>query len=400
MWNKDYIFILLAVVFAAFTHNAFTVVFPVYVIDIGGNNALTGFMMTGMMISGIVTRLIFGPLIDKLGRKKILILGSISFAVNTILYCFVTDITGLFVLRVFNGVSQGIFFPVPPTIVADVTPKDKLVDALGFFGVASSIGASLGPVIGMELFEKGSPLLFFIITSVFAAISVGFTLLLKDRYKITSTEEYKIRSKEKKLKLTSIKTIIEFTIIVPAMVTFFINLGNSSVMNFLAPFGLERGIKDISLFFMFNNIAMIITRLLLGKISRKFGNMKTVALGIAFVIAATLLVAFSHNLSLIILASALFGTGMAMSTQILQVIVLQLVPENRRGVANSTQMLFGDVGLGIGAAVWGVISANGGYTITYVLSAVVIAIAFIAHVIYLTPRHKKAEKEKYNENNS
>lgn len=391
LWNKDYICILLAVVFAAFTHNAFTVVFPVYVLNIGGNNALTGLMMTGMMIAGIITRLVFGPLIDKLGRKKILVLGSICFAINTILYCFVTTIPGVFALRMLNGVSQGIFFPVPPTVVADVTPEDKLVDAMGFFGIASSIGASLGPVVGMKIFEEYSALVFFIVTSVFALISIGFTLLIKDTYKnrvnsITETDS--IGSKNRKV--PKISTIIEFSVIVPSLIMMFISLGNSSVMNFLAPFGLERNILNISLFFLVNNVVMIITRLFIGPLTRKFGKMKPVGIGIVLVVIATLMIAFTYNMVFVVIASILFGMGMAISTQILHVIILELVPENRRGVANSTYMLLGDIGMGVGATIWGVTSAYGGYTLTYILSALVIAIAAITHIIYLIPKYKKS----------
>lgn len=388
LWNKDYVLILLAVVFASFTHNAFTVVFPVYVLDIGGNNALTGFMMTCMMIAGLITRIIVGPLIDRIGRKKILVLGSVSFALNTILYCFITSMPGVFVIRILNGVTQGILFPVPPTVVADVAPKDKLVDAMGFFGIAASVGASLGPVLGMVIFEESSALMFFIVTSVFALISIVFTALIKERYKAGETQNTdKNENLPSRSKLSSVSTILELAVIIPAMVLFFISFGNSSVMNFLAPFGLERGILNISVFFLMNNIVMSITRLFTGRLTSKFGKMGLVTGGMILVFVSTIMIAFTRDLSMIIAASVLFGIGMAITSQILQVIVMEMVPESRRGVANSTYMLFGDIGMGIGAAIWGVTSVYGGYTITYILSALVIALAAVTHVLLLKPKY-------------
>jgi MFS family permease len=121
--------------------------------------------------------------------------------------------------------------------------------------------------------------------------------------------------------------------------------------------------------------------------------MRLVTAGIILVVAATLMIAFTHEISMIIAASILFGVGMAISTQILQVIIMELVPESRRGVANSTYMLFGDIGMGIGAAIWGVTSVYGGYTITFILSALVIALAAATHVIYLIPKYKNILKE-------
>ena len=74
LWTKDYILILLCVLFASFTTNVFMIIVPTYVLDIGGSDAITGFMMTGLTILGIITRIFFGPLIDRWGRKKTLML--------------------------------------------------------------------------------------------------------------------------------------------------------------------------------------------------------------------------------------------------------------------------------------------------------------------------------------
>lgn len=392
LWTKDYIFLLAAVVFAAFTHNAFTVVFPVYILDIGGDNALTGFMLTGLMVAGIFTRLIFGPLIDRIGRKKILVIGSVAFALNTIAYCFVTDLSVLFALRVFNGVSQGIFFPVPPTLVADISPKNRLVDAMGYFGIASSIGASLAPTVGLGLYEAVSPLAFFVVTSVFAVISVGFTLLIKEKYRVPQKAKPPAGS-GRLPRLPKIANIIELSILLPSFLTFLLALGNSSIQNFLATCGIHRNIADISIFFLLNNIVMILTRLCTGKITKKLGSLRTILIGCALVLASTLIIAFAYHLIAIIIASILFGIGFSLATQLVQVIILRMVKAERRGVANSTHMLLSDIGLGIGAAIWGLTSNGGGYTLTYLLSAAVVAAAALLHLFYIMPKYKKLQSE-------
>ena len=387
LWSKNYIFLLLAVVFAAFTHNAFTVVFPVYILKIGGTNALTGFMMTGLTVAGIITRVIFGPLIDSIGRKKILVLGSVSFALNTIAYCFVTSIPGLFALRILNGVSQGIFFPVPPTLAADIAPEDRLIDAIGYFGIASSISAAIAPVAGLWIFENLGVLPLFILTSVFAAVSVIFTLLIKDKYRVPQKGIEEKNHKEP-IKKSVMGKFLELSVIVPALISFFVFFGNSSVTNFLSTCGIERNIGNISLFFFVNNMVVIVTRLYTGRLARKVGKMKLIALGIFLVALSTLLISFSYSIETIVAISVMFVTGISMLTQLLNVSVIEMVPISRRGVANSTFMLFGDIGLGLGATVWGVSSTYGGYTLTYILSAVVILAALAIHLICFIPKYK------------
>lgn len=341
LWTKDYIFLLLAVFFAAFTHNIFIVVFPVYMLHIGGSNALTGLMMSGLTISGIITRLIVGSLIDRLGRKKILILGSTLFSINTIAYCFISNISGLFVLRVLNGITQGIFFPVPPTIVADIAPRKRLVDGMSYFGISAALASSLAPIIGLRIFQNYGSNLLFIMASVFTVISVAFTLFIKDKYRFTSKEKLNLN----KFQLPKISTIIEISVLIPSTISFFIYFGNSSITNFLATCGIARGITNVSIFFLINNMVMIITRLFTGRLVREFGKMKLILGGCGLIFISTVLIAFSFNIYTIIIASIIFGIGVSISTQLLQVIILELVNEERRGVANSTFMLLGDIRL-------------------------------------------------------
>lgn len=376
LWSKDYLLILLAVVFASFTHNAFTVVFPVYILDIGGTNELTGLMMSGLTVAGLVTRLIFGNLIDVWGRKKTLLLGSSLFALNTFAYLFVSSLPGLFILRIFNGISQGIFFPVPPTIVADVSPRSRLVDGMGFFGAASSLAFAVTPTIGLWLYRNYGHNALFLVSTITAVISVFFGSLITDHYQ---PEKEESTDQKVQFRLPKISTVLEFSIFIPSLVALFAMLGNSSVTNFLAVGGLERGITNISLFFMVNNVTMIITRLLVGRASRKFGINTLLSTGILLSVIGTAIIAFSFNISFMLIAAVLLGIGFTIIIQLLQVKILDHVSDNRRGVANSTFMLFNDIGTGAGASLWGSVSTHFGYIWTYLLSALTFLISWMIY---------------------
>ncbi len=180
LWNKNYILVLTVCALAAFTHNAFTTMFPIYVLDIGGSNKDTGLMMAALTVAGMVTRLFAGRLIDSWGRKKTFVLGSILFTLNTLGYCFVTNMTGIYILRFMNGVTQGIYFSPPATIIADNTPEDKLVDAMSYFGIASSIAIAIAPTAGSVIYASIGPVAFFAVSSVFAALSALCCLFIKE----------------------------------------------------------------------------------------------------------------------------------------------------------------------------------------------------------------------------
>ena len=196
---------------------------------------MTGSMMAGLTIATIVTRALFGSLIDEWGRKKTLLLGSILFTVNTFAYYLVKDLTGLFILRICNGISQGIFFPVPPTVVSDNVSGEDLSDALGIFGICSSLPVAFAPTLGLWVYKRYGADTLFMLTTVTALFAVGLAMCITDRY---VPQKARFTLKEK----MDIKQIVEVSAILPSVIYMFMYFGYSSITNFVTPYGMEKGI--------------------------------------------------------------------------------------------------------------------------------------------------------------
>lgn len=368
--KKDFICACLIASFAGFSHQVFNIVFPVYVLDIGGTNAMTGFMMVGLTIATIITRLLFGSLIDEWGRKKTLLLGSAMFTVNIFAYCLVHDFTGLFILRLCNGISQGIFFPVPPTVVSDNVSGDRLPDALGIFGICSALPVAFAPTLGLFVYKSLGANALFILATCTALVATVLAAAVTDFY---VPQKSRHTWKEK----MSIKQIIELSAVVPSAIYMFVYFGYSSITNFVTPYGISKGMADISLFFTINTLTVIFARLLAGRAARILGIVNTIYLGIGLSVCSSVIISFMNSSLLMVLASVLLGIGITFVIQLAQVYVLSHADEHRRGAANTTWMLLGDLGTGLGSMVWGCASTGFGYFITYLLSAAVMGIGYI-----------------------
>ena len=366
LWSKNFILINLCVIFASFTNFAYIYILPVHMVNIGGSNTDVGLMGTGLTLVGLVTRLTLAPLIDKWGRKNMLVLGVCLFTVNSLGYLMLRDsVGGVILMRCFSGFSQGIFFPVPPTIVSDVVSEDKLVDGLGIFGIAGSLPAIFSPVVGMYLYENVSPLSFFVLTLVMSAISIVFALLYQDEYK----PQPAVQTVQKRK--FSLNSVLEVSILFSCLIAFLAMAGNSAVNNFVINFGNTRAIAGMSVFFTVNNIAIVLTRMFAGRLTRWLSSGKLVTLGMIVLGAGNLIIVFALNLPVMLAASVLIGVGTTLYAQLLQADILRQVDESRRGVANSTFMLAQDLGTGAGASAFGVTSEYLGYPVTFAVSAIV-----------------------------
>ena len=385
LFSKDYIFLLSCVFFAAITHSLFISLFPIYILELGGNHALTGAMITGQVIAGTITRLVCGPLQDRFGRRKLLIAGAFLFALNIFAFVFTVSLPVIFFFRVLTGVSQGIYFGAAGTIVADITPSDRLVDGIGFFSVMGPLAASFSPAIGLYLFQHYSSAVMFSFASASALVAALFPLLIAKKY----GEAVHLHHEEKQPKVKlALSSFLEFSILPPALVSFFILFANSSVTNFLAACGVERGLGSIGIFFTCNSTTMIIVRLLAGRVTRKTGEITMIWAGCVLLTASSLLIAFAHSTGPIIAAGILTGAGMGIVTPILNSLVFKFAEPRRKGVANSNYLLANDMGMGLGASFWGTTSQYSGYTVTYALSAVCVITSGFIHRFFLSPRIK------------
>lgn len=386
LWSKDYFCVLLTTFFAAITHNIFMSIFPIYVNSIGGDNALSGAMITGQVAAGTVTRLVCGKLQDRYGRRRMLVLGAFLFLMNTAAYLFVRDMGALFVLRVLNGVSQGVYFGAASTIVADIAPPDRLVDGIGYFSIAGSVAAAFSPMLGLWIFQSFGAAPLFLVASASAAVGAVFPVLIRTRGYTPAARPAKSAPKGKRKGASRLASVVELSVLAPALVSFFVLLGGSSVSNFLASCGVSRGIGNVSVYFMLNSATMVLTRLFTGKLVKRFGDKNLIFAGLGLFFAALVVLAFSYGTVPVAAAGILAGFGLGIATPLINALVFRFAPEDRRGVANSTFGLMGDLGTGAGGALWGGVTQYAGYTAAYLLSAASVLAAGVLHAARLAPK--------------
>lgn len=166
-------------------------ILPLYVqaLDITASLLLVG-LITGIhRLSLAVIQPIAGGWLDRTGRRKPFLIGTILAAAASFLGGFAFSSADLFLYRVLSGAGFGILTLAALTFITDLTSATNRATAMGIFSASTLGGAAIGPLPGGLIAEAFNPRLLgyraTFISSGLLMILVGIYayFLIKERVK-------------------------------------------------------------------------------------------------------------------------------------------------------------------------------------------------------------------------
>jgi len=106
-----------------------------------------GFMVAGMLIT-------MGTLGDRIGRRRLLLIGAVVFGITSVLAAFSTSAETLIATRALLGVAGATIAPSTLSLIRNMfhDPGQRTV-AISVWITSYSVGAAIGPVLGGVLLE-------------------------------------------------------------------------------------------------------------------------------------------------------------------------------------------------------------------------------------------------------
>jgi MFS transporter, DHA1 family, tetracycline resistance protein len=120
-----------------------------------------GWLMFSYAIMQFIFSPVLGALSDQYGRRPVILASLLGFGVDYLFTGFATNITWLFIGRIFAGIF-GASFSTAGAYIADVSPPEKRAQNFGLIGAAFGIGFILGPMIGGFLMPFDDRVPFFV----------------------------------------------------------------------------------------------------------------------------------------------------------------------------------------------------------------------------------------------
>ena len=173
--------ILLSNLFIAFLGIGLVIpVLPTLMNELGITGAVVGYMVAAFAITQLLVSPIAGRMVDRFGRKIMIVLGLFIFGISEFLFGLGKSVEILFISRMLGGVSAAFIMPAVTAFIADITTMAQRPKALGFMSAAISTGFIVGPGIGGFLAEIGTRVPFFVAGILGAFAGILSLVLLKE----------------------------------------------------------------------------------------------------------------------------------------------------------------------------------------------------------------------------
>ncbi|WP_144791638.1 MFS transporter [Kocuria palustris] len=328
-----------------------------------------GLTTTAFTVGAIIARLITGKYMEIIGRKRVLVAGSVLLAVVSAAYVPDTGLSGLLLLRLINGAAFGVVTTIAPAAVQAVIPHQRRGEATGYFGMATTLATAIGPAVGVAMSQSvGYDAVFWMLTAL-CVISLLIVLVL-DVPEVPMDEAQRTAAKK-----WTLSSMIETRALPVSAVMIFSGAAYSTVLAFLNAFALEMDLAAAAgFFFLIYAATIIVTRPFLGRLQDRRGdNAVLVPAFLLFAVAMSVL-AMTTTGWMLLLVGVLLGCSFGAVLTAAQTAAVKTAPLQRVGLTTSTFFLCMDVGVSVGPVTLGALAPALGYRGMYFAAAIVVLV--------------------------
>jgi MFS family permease len=176
---------------------------PDLIKDFSVSYSMSSWILTAYLVSGAVMTPIAGKLSDIYGRKKILLIIMIIYAVGVSLSGVATNIYFMLMARAIQGIGMSMF-PIAFGIVRDVFPREKISIGQGVITSMFASGAVIGLAVGGLIIQNyGWRTTFFTIIP----IAIALLLIIRRLINVNEGDQQQQSQRQKETKLVEDKNI-------------------------------------------------------------------------------------------------------------------------------------------------------------------------------------------------
>jgi MFS family permease len=361
LFSKDFVLAAFANLANAFGMQMLVATLPLYVIGLGGSQTDAGLVTGALAFTALLFRPLMGYLTDAWRRRPLVLMGTSCYGFASVFYLLSNSIPFLLFGRFVHGFGLSCYTTASNAYIADIAPFRRRAEAVGIFAATQAIGLIIGPVAGFMLIgEIGFHRLFYF-SGGLAFTAFFISLFARERMQPATTER----------RPWSLRTGIVTADALPmAWMALCMGLGFGSVSSFISIFARQRGFQNPGFYFMVQAIALLVSRIFLGRMADRFGRTAVIFPGLILMALALAILPFAHSFAYFAISAALFGLGFGAAQPATMALLIDRISAEKRGIATSTYYTGFDGGVSMGSILLGAVSQHLGFDVMWPIAAV------------------------------
>ncbi|MDA8125178.1 MAG: MFS transporter [Deltaproteobacteria bacterium] len=352
LFSRDFLCVLVAQFANTLGVQTLLATLPVYVVSLGGSRAEAGLVSGTLYFTALLFRPWTGWLTDAWRRRPLVLIGSSLYGVSSLVYLLTHSIPLLVFGRFVQGLGMSCYSTAAHTYVADIAPRQRRAEAMGFFAAVQAIALILGPVLGFMLVnEIGFHYLFY------CTAGLGFSTFVISLF----AKERRLPSEVNHRPWTWKTGIVAVSALPISLTMLFLGVGLGAISTFIAIFAQSRGLSNPGFYFMVQAGALLISRPLAGRLADRYGRLIIIIPGVIFMTLALALLPLAQGFPHFVVSAALYGMGLGSAQPAIMALLVDRTRKDERGLATSTYFTGYDLGIAIGAMGLGIVSQHLGF---------------------------------------
>ncbi|KZE64856.1 MFS transporter [Fictibacillus phosphorivorans] len=354
------------VAFAAFlgpfSQTIYVPLIPEVTKELHTTSFLVNFSISIYTVFLALMQMVYGPLTDSVGRRKVMLTGLLIYLAATIGCYFSSSIEFLLMFRSLQAVGIAAGSVVAVTVIGDLFEGRDRIQHMGTFQMMVSLGPVVGPVVGGFLSASFDFHMIFVALLCVGAIIFAGNFILLQETKPNTVKKQSFRFSDF---LSILQNRIGYTVIGLGFIQYYA-LYNFLV--FLPAIMSERyslTVEQKGLVFLPLSLGIVVGSFIGGKMKNYNEHKVIVYSAFLNVISLFLFILISHvSLILLIISISFFGLFLGMSLPVQTALLTQEFQANR-ATAIGAYNFFRYMGMSVGPLLGSFLFHLGGYNLVY-----------------------------------
>ncbi len=337
-----------------------------------------GVIFVAVSVITAASQVVGGVLVDRVGRKPVMVFGLIGGVVPIVGMALTGDImvsaTGstrllvVSIMIVLFGLTGGVYGPAASAMVADLVESEKRTKAYSLLRIVQNIGVAVGPAVGGFIATRSYLVLF--LCAAFGSLVYGIIAALFTRETLPIIKHGSTSKTARQSTDDGFAVVLGDRTFIIFCGLYLVSLLIYSQMNTTLPVYLKQEFRvkeaEYGLLMSLNAVMVVLFQFPLSSWINRYEKGYMMAAGVLLFAIGFGMFAFVATLPLFFLAQAIWTTGEMVTTPISQAFAADVAPSSMRGRYLGFYSLIWGVSSGVGPLLGGlVMDRMGGHYIWY-----------------------------------